>query len=77
MQSQRAGSVVEALKIVVCASVVQNAQGSDEKDDFDAQDGPASSVHQNHSFFIVETPEDLRAKAESQFADARASAVAE
>ena len=32
MQSQRAGSVVLALKIVVGASVVQNGQGSDEKD---------------------------------------------
>ena len=66
MQSQSAGSVVLALKIVVYASVVQNGQGSDEKDALDAQDGPVSAENQNHSCSIVETPEDLIAKAESQ-----------
>ena len=47
MLSQRAGSMVEALKIVVYASVVQNAQGSDEEDALDAEDGPVSAVYQN------------------------------
>ena len=77
MQSQRAGSVVEAQN---CGSVLpwcKNTRGFDEKDELDVQDGPVSAVHQNHSVSIVETREDLKAKAESQFADARASAVAE
>ena len=88
MQWQRAGSVVEALKVVVQAhsndfsdaakltALVQNAQGSDEEDDLDAPGAPAAAVYQSHSGCIVETLEDLKAKAESQLADVRASAVA-
>ena len=71
MQSQRAGSVVLTLKIVVCASMVQNGQGSDEEDDLGAQDGPVSAVYQSHSGSIWETLEDLKPKVKSQLAEAR------
>ena len=57
------------------ATLVQNAQGFDE-DDLDAPGTPAAAVCQSHSGSIVETLEDLKAKAESQLADVRASAVA-
>ena len=75
--------MVEALKVIVQASsvisvdaakltaLVQNAQGSDEGVDLDAVGAPAAAVYQSHSGSIVETLEDLRAKAESQLADAR------
>ena len=50
-------------------ALVQNAQGSDEEDDLEAPGAPAAAVYQSHSGSIVETLEDLKAKAESQLAD--------
>ena len=88
MQWQRAGSVVEALKVVVQASsvdfsdaaglaaLVRGARGSDGGAGLDAPGAPAAAAYQSHSGPIVETPEDQKAKAESQLADVRASAVA-
>ena len=80
--------MVEVLKVIVQASsinsvdaakltaLVQNVQGSDGGVDGDAVGAPAAAVYQSHSGSIVETLEDLKAKAESQLADVRASAVA-
>ena len=62
MQWQRAGTVVEALKVVVQASSVdfsdaakltalmQKAQGSDEKDGLDAPGAPAAAEYQSQRF---------------------------
>ena len=83
MRWQRAGSVVGTLKVVVQASSIDslnagkttpsvlNAQGFDEEDDLDAPGALASAVYQSLSGSIVETLEDLKAKAEPQLVDVR------
>merc|ERR1712135_132205 len=83
MQLQRAGSVIEALSVMVQATsinsadatkltaLVQNSQNSDDEDDIDATGAPAATVYKSHSGSIVETLEDLKAKAEAQLAEAR------
>ena len=87
MRWQRAGSVVEALKFVVQApsidfsdaakltALVQNAQGSEEENDFGRSRRSCCRCVQSQRFHRGDS-EDLRAKAESQLADVRASAVA-
>jgi len=83
MQLQSAGSVIEALSVMVQASsinsadatkltaLVQNSQNSNDEDDIDAAGAPAATVYKSHSGSIVETLEDLKAKAEAQLAEAR------
>ena len=83
MQLQRAGSVIDALNVMVQASsinsadatkltaLVQNSQNSDDAEDIIAAGAPAATVYKSHSGSIVETLEDLKSKAESQLAEAR------
>merc|ERR1719284_829161 len=52
-------------------ALVQNSQNSDDTDDIDEAGALAASVYKSHSGSIVETLEDLKSKAESQFAEAR------
>ena len=52
-------------------ALVQTSQNSDDVDDIDAAGAPAATVYKSHSGSIVGTLEDLKAKAESQLAEAR------
>jgi uncharacterized protein YlxW (UPF0749 family) len=77
IQLQRAGSVVQALSVMVQAtslssadaekltSLLQNSQESDEPG------APAAAVYKSHSGGIVETLQDLLEKAEGQLDEAR------
>jgi len=77
MQLQRAGSVVQALSVMVQAtslssadaeklsSLLQNSQDSDEPG------APAAAVYKSHSGGIIETLQDLLEKAEGQLDEAR------
>jgi chromosome segregation ATPase len=77
MQLQQAGSVVQALSVMVQAtslssadaekltSLLQNSQDSDEPG------APAAAVYKSHSGGIIETLQDLLEKAEGQLDEAR------
>merc|ERR1719181_237310 len=81
VQLQNAGSVVQALTVLVQASalssadasrltaLVQNAQTSDS--DSDDAGAPDAAVYESHSANIVETLQGLEEKAQGQLADAR------
>ena len=63
--------MVQASSINSADGTTLNSQNSDDTDDIDAAGAPAASVYKSHSGSIVETLEDLKSKAESQFAEAR------
>jgi len=83
MQLQRAGSVAQALSIMVQASVFSSAdasrltalvQSSQQDHDADADDevnAPAAAVYEGHSGGIIATLEGLLEKAEAQLDKAR------
>ena len=70
MQLQRAGSVIDALSVMVQAlsinsadatkltALVQNSQTSNDVDDIVAAGAPAATVHKSHSWSVAETLED-------------------
>jgi len=83
MQLKTAGSLAQALTVMVQASLigtsdaskltafVQDAQRSQEADSDEAPGAPEAAVYESQSANIVDTLDDLREKAESQLADAR------
>merc|ERR1719356_1014549 len=79
MQLKSAGSVVQALTIMVQANSLDSADAekltallqSSQESDEDAPGAPAAAVYKSHSGGIVETLQDLYEKAESQLEEAR------
>jgi chromosome segregation ATPase len=83
MQLKSAGNLVQALTTMVQASMisaadskrltalVQSSQATDDSSDDDALGAPAAAVYEGHSGSIIDTLEDLSAKAQSQLSDAR------
>jgi len=77
MQIKKATNLVEALSIMVQASMLSSADGSKltallqtSSDDFDVG-APDASVYKGHSGNIISTIEDLKEKAETQLEDLR------
>merc|ERR1719437_381842 len=87
MQLKKAGSVVEAFKVMVQASLIGSADASKltafvqssqkQADDDDDAGAPAAAVYQSQSGGIVETIQDLMEKAEDQLADIRKKETAD
>merc|ERR1719254_139288 len=83
VQLQTAGSVVQALNLMVQASMLNSADAGrltallqssqqSQEDESDASLGaPAAAIYKSQSGGIVETLEDLLENAEAQLADAR------
>merc|ERR1719437_332801 len=81
MQLKKAGSVTEAFKVMVQASLIGSGDASKltafvqssqkQADDDEDAGAPAGAVYQNQSGNIVDTIQDLMEKAEDQLADMR------
>jgi predicted nucleic acid-binding Zn-ribbon protein len=83
IQLQHAGSVVQALRVLVQASAInsadasrltalfQSSQKSEDADEMDALGAPSAAVYESHSGSIVETLQDLQQQAEAELDDIR------
>jgi len=80
LQLQNAGTVAQALKVMVQASAFSSAdasrltallQSSQQEADDSSEDAPAAAAYEGHGGGIIEAMEGLLAKAEAQLAECR------
>jgi DNA repair exonuclease SbcCD ATPase subunit len=77
MQLKNAGNLVQALSVMVQASMLSSADGSkltallQSSSDDDEEGAPAATVYEGHSGGIIDTLESLKDKAEAQLEELR------